>query len=395
MIQSKIFFTLLRNVKIVAPNDLGCQNILIAGDKVAAIGKDLTIPQGYCGEEFDLSGHILMPGFIDSHVHMIGGGGEGGYATRTPEIVLSKVTTAGVTTLVGCLGTDGVTRHVESLLAKARGLEAEGLSTYIYTGAYEIPTPTITGSVRKDIIIIDKIIGAGELAMADHRSAQPTKDEYQKIAAEARVGGMLSAKAGIIDMHMGDGKDGMKLLFEITANGEIPKSQFLPTHVNRNKELFAQSIEWAKQGGMMDITSGVSPASGSVKAIKPSQAVKKALDAGVPLSQITMSSDGNGSMPIFDQQGNTIGVGVASQFSMLEEFRDMVTIEGIALSDAVQVITTNVAKILKIWPQKGCIQVGSDADFTIIDDKFVLQHVWAKGQQMVNNGKAVVLGTFE
>ena len=176
------FFTLLRNAHIIAPDELGIQDILIAGNKIAAIGKDLNLPQNYDCNEIDLEGQTILPGFIDSHVHLIGGGGEGGYATRTPEIVLSKVTTSGVTTLVGCLGTDGTTRHMESLLAKARGLEEEGLSTYIYTGSYEIPTPTITGSVRKDIIIIDKIIGTGEIAMADHRSAQPTKSEYQKLA---------------------------------------------------------------------------------------------------------------------------------------------------------------------------------------------------------------------
>ncbi|WP_110953970.1 beta-aspartyl-peptidase [Anaerosinus massiliensis] len=389
------FFTLLRNAHIIAPDELGIQDILIAGNKIAAIGKDLNLPQNYDCNEIDLEGQTILPGFIDSHVHLIGGGGEGGYATRTPEIVLSKVTTSGVTTLVGCLGTDGTTRHMESLLAKARGLEEEGLSTYIYTGSYEIPTPTITGSVRKDIIIIDKIIGTGEIAMADHRSAQPTKREYQKLAAEARVGGMLSGKAGIVDMHMGDGTDGMKLLYEITANGELPKSQFLPTHVNRNPQLLEESIDWAKQGGIMDITSGVSPASGASKSIKPSKAVKQALEAGVPLTQITMSSDGNGSVPLFDEKGNTIGVGVASQTSMLEEVRDMVQNEGIKLSDAIQIVTSNVARALKLYPDKGSICQGAAADLIVIDTAFHLTNVWCKGKHMVENGQPIVFGTFE
>lgn len=391
---SQDFFTLLKGAHVYAPEDLGIKDILIAGDKVAAIGDSLAAPVGYSCKTVDLTGYNLLPGFIDSHVHLIGGGGEGGYATRTPEIVLSKVTLSGVTTVVGCLGTDGTTRHVESLLAKARGLETEGLSTYIYTGAYELPTPTFTGSVRKDIIIIDKVIGAGEIAMADHRSAQPSAYEYQKLVAEARVGGMLSGKAGVVDMHMGDSKVGMKILYEITENGEIPKTQFIPTHVNRNAGLFAESIEWAKTGGIMDVTSGVSPASGSAKAIKPSTAVKKALDAGVPLSQITMSSDGNGSMPIFDAAGNTIGVGVASQSSMLEEIRDMVKVEGIETADAVQVVTLNVAKVLKL-SAKGQVAAGLDADFTVVDNDFKLSHVWARGQHMVENGKAIVKGTFE
>ncbi len=388
------FFKLLHGAKIFAPEVMGQKDILVAGEKIAAIGDRLEAPAGYACEVVDLTGCVLMPGFIDSHVHLIGGGGEGGYATRTPEIVLSRVTSAGVTTVAGLLGTDGTTRHVASLLAKARGLEAEGITTYIYTGAYELPTPTITGSVRSDIILIDKVIGAGEIAMADHRSAQPSCAEYRKLAAEARVGGMLSGKAGVVDMHMGDGRDGMKFLFEITENGEIPKTQFIPTHLNRNEHLFQQSIEWGKAGGIMDITSGVSPASGSAHAVKPSTAVRRALDAGVAISQLTMSSDGNGSMPVFDEKGNTIGVGVASEASMLEEIRDMILQDHIAPELALQIVTSNVARVLKL-SQKGHVAAGYDADFTVVDKEFKLQHVWARGQHMVKDGTPIVLGTFE
>lgn len=388
-------FTLLRNAKVLAPEDLGVQDVLLAGRVVAAIGQELSAPQGYDCEVVDLAGCTLLPGLIDSHVHLIGGGGEGGYATRTPEIQLSKVTSCGVTTVVGCLGTDGTARHVESLLAKARGLETEGISTYIYSGAYEVPTPTITGSVRRDIVLIDKVIGAGEIAMSDHRSAQPSVQEYRKLIAEARVGGMLSGKAGIVDMHMGDGSDGMKALFDITANGELPKTQILPTHVNRNGALFQESLEWARQGGYMDITSGIAPTDDSSECIKPSQAVKRALDAGVQLSQITMSSDGNGSMPIFDAAGNTIGVGVANQTSLWQETRDMIQAEGIPAQQAVQIVTSNVAKALKLWPQKGCVAVLSDADLLAVDGNYEIRHVWAKGRRMVADGQALVKGTFE
>ena len=186
----KPFFTLLKNVHIIAPEDLGVKDILMAGEKIAAIGENLNLPEIYDCEGVDCTDKIALPGFIDSHVHLIGGGGEGGYATRTPEIQLTDITTSGVTTVAGLLGTDGVTRHVASLLAKARGLEDEGISAYIYSGSYEIPTPTITGSVRSDIILIDKIIGTGEIAMCDHRSSQSPKEAYQQITAEARVGGI-------------------------------------------------------------------------------------------------------------------------------------------------------------------------------------------------------------
>lgn len=391
----KTFFTLLKNAHVIAPEDLGVKDILVAGEKIAMIGEGLSLPAVYDCEVVDCEGNYVVPGFIDSHVHLIGGGGEGGYATRTPEIQLTDITTSGVTTVLGLLGTDGVTRHVASLLAKARGLENEGITAYIYSGSYEIPTPTITGSVRNDIILIDKVIGTGEIAMCDHRSSQSPKEAYQQITAEARVGGMLSGKAGVVNMHLGDGEDGLKMLYEITKNGEIPKTQIIPTHVNRNKRLFKEAIEWAKQGGIMDVTSSVSPESGSSHSVKSSEAVKQALEAGVNIENITMSSDGNGSMPIFDEAGNNIGVGVASQISILNEFRDMVQKENIAITDATKIITSNIAKFTKLYPRKGCLANNSDADILVLDKDLQLQHVWARGTHMVENGKPIVFGTFE
>ena len=391
----KTFFTLLKNAHVIAPEDLGVKDILVAGEKIAMIGEGLSLPAVYDCEVVDCEGNYVVPGFIDSHVHLIGGGGEGGYATRTPEIQLTDITTSGVTTVLGLLGTDGVTRHVASLLAKARGLEDEGITAYIYSGSYEIPTPTITGSVRNDIILIDKVIGTGEIAMCDHRSSQSPKEAYQQITAEARVGGMLSGKAGVVNMHLGDGEDGLKMLYEITKNGEIPKTQIIPTHVNRNKRLFKEAIEWAKQGGIMDVTSSVSPETGSSHSVKSSEAVKQALEAGVNIENITMSSDGNGSMPIFDDAGNNIGVGVASQISILNEFRDMVQKENIAITDAIKIITSNIAKFTKLYPRKGCLANNSDADILVLDKDLHLQHVWARGTHMVENGKPIVFGTFE
>lgn len=392
---NKTFFTLLKNAHVIAPEDLGIKDVLIAGEKIAMIGEELSLPAVYDCEVIDCKENYVVPGFIDSHVHLIGGGGEGGYATRTPEIQLSKITTSGVTTVIGLLGTDGVTRHVASLLAKARGLEDEGITAYIYSGSYEIPTPTITGSVRNDVILIDKVIGTGEIAMCDHRSSQSPKEAYQQITAEARVGGMLSGKAGVVNMHLGDGEDGLKMLYEITKSGEIPKTQIIPTHVNRNKRLFKESIEWAKQGGIMDVTSSINVVGEHSNVIKSSEAVKIALAEGVSIDQITMSSDGNGSMPLFDDAGNNIGVGIASQISILNEFRDMVQKEGIAITDAIKTITSNVARFTKLYPKKGTIAKNSDADILILDKDLQLQHVWARGTHMVENGEAIVFGTFE
>lgn len=231
--------TIIRNAEIYKPEYAGVKDVLLIGNKIATIDNNISFDiNGVEVTEIDATGKKLVPGFIDSHVHILGGGGEGGFSSRTPEATLSSLTTAGVTTVVGCLGTDGVARDVVSLLAKARGLEEEGITTFIYTGSYRLPLRTITGEIMKDIMVVDKIIGIGEVAISDHRSSQPTFDEFIRAVADARVAGMLSGKAGVINIHLGDGKRKIDLLKRAVSETEIPIMQFLPTHINRSPELF-------------------------------------------------------------------------------------------------------------------------------------------------------------
>lgn len=389
-------FKILKGGRLFSPDDIGKKDVLIAGNFIANIAESINPAQDYGEVEvIDLRGKYVVPGFIDQHVHIIGGGGEAGFASRTPEVMLSHVTRAGITTVVGCLGTDGTTRHMASLLAKARGLEAEGISTYIYTGAYEVPTRTITENVRNDIILIDKVIGTGEIAISDHRSAQPGKEEIKKLAAEARVGGILSGKAGVLHLHVGDGQRKLGMIFEILEETEIPITQFTPTHINRNPYLLEDGIKFARMGGMIDMTSGVSPASGARKSVKSSKAIKYCIEKGASIENITMSSDGNGSMPLFDEKGNIQGLLVAELDSLYQEFKALVKDEGLKLSDALKVITQNPAKSLKLYPKKGAIQIGSDADIVVMDKDLNIEYVFAKGKIMVKEGNVVVKGTFE
>lgn len=395
MDNTETFFTLIKGVEVYAPAILGRQDILIAGNKIAAIGPALAIPLDWPCQTVALSEHFAVPGFIDAHVHLIGGGGEGGYATRTPEVQLGDIVRAGVTTVVGCLGTDGTTRHMTSLLAKARGLETEGVTTYIYTGSYEVPTNTITRNVRDDIILIDKVIGCGEIAISDHRSAQPTDVQIAQLAAESRIGGMLSGKAGILQLHVGDGKNKLNTLFNIVAEGEIPITQFIPTHISRNQALLDEGVRFGTMGGKIDITSGVVKQPGKHSGIKPSDAVLHCIEHGVPLANITMSSDGNGSMPAFDAQGQLIGLEAANMDTLYQETRDLIVGGSLSIADAIKLITENPAKNLNLYPQKGCLKVGSDADIVILDKDMNISHVLAKGRFMVYDKKQIAFGTFE
>jgi len=388
-------FKILKGGRVFTPEDVGKKDVLIAGTKIANIAENISPALDYGSVEvIDVKSRYIVPGFIDQHVHLIGGGGEAGYASRTPEVVLSHVVRAGITTVVGCLGTDGTTRHMSSLLAKARGLGVEGISTYIYTGSYEVPTRTITGNVRDDIILIDKVVGC-KVAISDHGSAQPSKEDIAKLAAEARVGGILSGKAGVLHLHVGDGQQRLGTLLKIVEETEIPITQFTPTHINRNESLLEDGIKFAKMGGIIDITSGVSPKTGVRKSVKPSRAVKYCLENGVKIESITMSSDGNGSMPLFGEEGQVIGLLVSGLDTLYGEFKDLIKVENIPIHDALKVVTQNQAKSLKIYPRKGCLKIGSDADIVVLDNDLNVEHVFAKGKHMVKDGTPIVKGTFE
>ena len=233
---------LIKNSHLYGPEDMGIRDVLIGGGKILRIAENLPEEEAYGITVIDGTGKVLMPGLIDAHVHILGGGGEGGYHTRTPELMLTDALEGGVTTIVGCLGTDGTTRTMTNLIAKARGLEEEGITTYIYTGSYQVPVRTLMGSVMDDLILIDKVVGTGEIAVSDHRSSQPTKEEFAKIVADTRVGGILSGKAGIVNIHLGDGKEQLSFLRYVLEETQIPPSNMLPTHINRSRSLMEDGI---------------------------------------------------------------------------------------------------------------------------------------------------------
>ncbi len=386
----------IQNAHLYSPEDMGIRDVLIGGGTILKVAEHLPAEPAYGVEVIDGAGKILMPGLIDAHVHILGGGGEGGAKTRTPEIMLTDITTGGVTTVVGCLGTDGCTRTMSNLLAKAKGLEEEGITTYVYTGSYQVPVRTLTGSIMDDIILLEKVVGTGEIAIADHRSSQPSREEFARIVADTRVGGILSAKAGLVNIHMGDGEEKLEFLRYVLEHTQIAPANMLPTHINRKRSLMEDGIDYAKRlGGYIDLTTSFDAEHLEPDEVKASTGLKMALDAGVSPDHVTFSSDGQGSLPVFGPDGSFAGLGVGKVTSLYQEMRDAVLEEGVDLRDALKAVTSNPAKLLKLG-NKGRIAEKADADLVLAEEGTLRIHtVIARGQVMVSDGKAVVKGTFE
>jgi beta-aspartyl-dipeptidase (metallo-type) len=380
----------LRQCQIHAPEERGLHDVLIAAERIAAVERSLPSLPLPDVAEIDCRGQVVTPGFIDGHTHFLGGGGSTGPHTRGPELRLTDFTRWGTTTAVGLLGADGQTRSLVGLVAKARALESEGMSTYVFIGAYDVPPPTITGSLKLDLMLIDKALGAGEIAVSDPRSSQPTVRELIRIAADAQIAGRLTGRGGVVNVHMGPGKAGLAPLIEAVEQSDLPIDVFLPTHCNRNGRLLAQMVDWARTGGAVDLTAHrVVPDSVWVP-----DALAYLLERGVPLERISMSTDGGGIYPHLTDAGGRPAMARWDTSLLYEEFRSLVT-GGVPLETALRLVTTNPARRLRLHPRKGAIAVGADADLVVFAGDWSIDKVIARGRLMVDGGTPLVKGTFE
>ena len=373
--------TLLRVGRIFAPEPLEATEVLIADGRIAALGRGLEKPGGWPVRVIDARDLTAVPAFIDQHAHLTGGGGEGGYGTRCPEISASEIASVGIGTVVGVLGTDSVSRSPADLLAKVRGLRTEGIAAYMYTGAYRVPPPTLTGDVQQDLAWIPEVLGVGEVAISDHRSSQPRQEELERLVSDARVGAMLAGKRGICHFHVGDGARGLEPLRRLLTETEIPPDQIIPTHVNRHPELLEEAAAYA---GLFEASVDVTAFDDADGEDEHSafNSVRSLLEAAVPVERITISSDCNGSLPEFDARGAYVGMRVAGNTALLSDWQRLIGEGVLPLERALDLISGNVARVLGLHRRKGRLAVGYDADVTLLDGDLTPRQTFVGGRRV-------------
>jgi beta-aspartyl-dipeptidase (metallo-type) len=389
-----VTLTLIRNAQVYSPQPLGTRHLLIGGGRILWMGSDsfdLPVPLREVSTIIDAAGLRLVPGLIDAHVHVTGGGGEAGFRTRVPAVPLSRFTTAGITTVVGLLGTDDIARGPGELLATLYALREEGLNAWGYAGGYHVPPVTLTGSVRGDLVFVPALIGIGEVAISDHRSSQPTCDELLRIASECHVAGVMTGKAGVLHLHLGDGPRGLELVREALDQSELPARVFNPTHVNRKRALFEEAVELARRGSTVDITAF--PVEAGEDAWPAAEALERYLASGAPPDRVTISSDAGGCLPCFDADGHVTHMDVGSAGALLATVREAIE-RGLALETVLPAVTSNPAKLLRL-SRKGMVAAGNDADLVLLDAQGAAHTVLVRGQIHVRDGAPVLRGTFE
>ena len=387
---------LIQNADLYAPEHRGLRDLLVGGERVLWIGAPgelADLPASLCAacERIDLAGLRVIPGLVDSHVHVTGGGGEAGFRTRVPAPVLGRYTSAGVTTAVGLLGTDDTARGPRELLAAIYALREEGLSAWGWVGGYHVPPATLTGTLRADLALVEALIGVGEVAISDHRSSQPTFDEIARLGAEAHVAGLMSGKAGVVHLHLGDGPRGLDLVRRALAETEIPARVWHPTHVNRRRAPLEEALDIARRGGPVDVTAF--PVDDGEDAWGAADAVRRYLDAGAPRDRLTVSSDAGGCLPCFDGEGRVSHMDVGDAGALLATLAELGS-AGVPLEHALPAFTSNPARLLRL-PGKGKVEVGGDADLVALDTDGRAHTVIARGAVHVRGGALVRRGTFE
>ncbi|HEX2268847.1 MAG TPA: amidohydrolase family protein [Pyrinomonadaceae bacterium] len=357
--------TLIENGEVYGPQPLGQASVLLVDGTIQKVGDvDAHVIErlGLLFEVVDATGCFVTPGLIDPHQHLLGGSGEEGFSSQTPEISTRDIVSAGITTVVGCLGVDTTMKTMAGLLARAKALKEEGLSAFIWSGGYNVPPTTIMSSVGDDVMFIEEVIGAGEIAISDHRSTNPTAHELARVVNDAYIGGMLSKKAGVSHFHVGDTPERLKLLRQLIDDYHTPPHCIYPTHVERNEELMREAIELTRRGCFVDLDTAGEDLTKSIRFY---------FDNDGDPGHLTLSSDAG-------QTGPT---------KLLDQIRTCAKQRSLEFSALISLVTKNTATVLKL-ADKGVLAPGKAADVLVMDSETLqLKEVIARGKRLLKNGR--------
>lgn len=363
---------LIENGEIYAPEPLGKSSVLLSHNTILKIGeidKSAVESLGVELEIINAKNCFVTPGFIDPHEHLLGGSGEDGFSTQTPEITAAEIIEAGITTVVGCLGVDTTMKTLPGLLAKVKGLREEGLNAYMWTGGYNVPPTTISKDTRDDIMFIAEVVGAGEIAISDERTTEPDFHELAHLVHDAYVGGMLSRKAGRTHFHVGNGPRRMRILFDLIEKDDVKPEWLYPTHITRSEELMLEAIDLASRGGFVDIDVVNEDLSQWLRFYKGNRG---------DMTKLTVSSDASKTAPR----------------NLFEQIRKCVTTGEFSFEEVLPLITQNTANALKLT-NKGLLKAGNAADILLLEKETLdLREVICGGKRLLKDGKIAFKENF-
>lgn len=353
-------------------------------------------------------GLAILPGLVDLSLHASGDcTAEGGYFDRTPEASLSDLLNAGVTTFVGVLGRDTVSRSPKSLLSKVRGLnKAGGLTGLVCTGAADgaWPPPSLTGSgASNDLALVGEVVASGTFAISDpdHPAGSDTPPaDLARACGDCFAASALSGKPGLVYCRVGSGPTGLDplrdlLTLHFPGGAESGRAlSILPimppslVHGGDDDALFEDCSAWLSDGGRVCLSAGTSigatvaaclrlhragargsthRASGSNSGSDgrpwPANCLCVASDAFAVLPSASSGSTGGSDQSLETRPPLRYG----RPSALLEVVRRLVLEHNLALDVAVAFASSHPAAALRMEKRKGLLRTGADADLLLVD----------------------------
>ena len=405
-----MFDLILRNGTVVTPHGTSRQDVAISGEKISAVTSPDAIETTQTKRSIDVDGKIVMPGGIDPHVHckwiMPMPDGTFGF-TEGPEIVSKAALFGGTTTLIDFAARLEDIPFSEVIEKRDQDWVGNCYCDYSYhlmlLGDVEPPVLSELESLIGDGYPTIKIFTTN---ITPSRSGRMVHfgDIWEVFKVITRAGGL-----GVI--HAEDNDLVMHMYEKLIREGRVSFHNLAEVHSALSEDLsFRRVIRLAEAEKtplyMMHVSAGT-----GVRAIREARAKGQAIygetlhqymlftseDYKRPNGQIyhtypSLKSpedqaelwagtlDGSINAVATDElcctlQLKTVGnriddttggnAGVEPRLGVM--YQEMVTERGYSLEQFVDLCSSNAAKIMGLYPRKGAIAVGSDADIAVLD----------------------------
>ena len=399
---------LIRGDTIVTPNGVGSYDVAIAGGKIVAVEQPGTRADADSRAVVDATGKIVISGGVDPHVHCKWKTPAGSVSAAPPQVSRAALF-GGTTTLIDFAVWDQGMTLQQAI--ERRDLDFKGQSHCDYS--YHV---LLHGDVPPEVVEqLPETIAAGFPSVKMYTTdVRPKRAGWKMLHGDIwEVLQTLARSGGIACIHAEDDDLVMHMYRKLFREGRAHFTNMAEVHSTLSEDLsfrriirLAENVEGAAlylmhvsaKTGLDAIAESRATGhpiygetlhqyalftsddyrrpNGQIYHTYPSLKGKldnAALWEGITKSGAISTVSTDGVCTSFcvkiagDQIDDTTGgsVGVEPRLSIM--YTEMVTKRGCTLAHYAEVISTNAARIMGLYPRKGAIAPGSDADIAILD----------------------------